>query len=378
MKHHFRHATVMIVDDEPDNLNVLGEMLEREGLSVRAFPCGKKALAAASVEPPDLVLLDIRMPTVDGFETCRLMKADEHLESVPVIFLSAFAGTEDKVRAFAAGGVDYVTKPFSETEVLARVHTHLRLRNQRLHLESLVAQRVQQLTEAHRRLRIWDGAKTQWLNTLAHELRTPLTEVFAVTELLLMERRADTESSALRESFDLSCGRINKLIDDAATLTRIDIAAERYDVRPLQLATLLQSAVEEAAARIPRRIRSEALETAKPVCVLAESELLTRAFTDLLLTAGCCACESDAVSLGIAPSCKQVTVRIVTGGKTLSPEALATFFEVGGQHTLLTPGGDFGLGAALASRIIRLFNGSVSIQNGERKGLVLDISLPCE
>ncbi len=369
------HATIMIVDDEPDNLNVLGTMLRQEGWSVRAFPRGEMALAAAGDELPDLVLLDIRMPGLDGYEVCRRFKADERLRSLPIIFLSAFAEPADKVLAFEAGGVDYVTKPFAEVEVLARVQTHLRLRQHQLHLEELVRQRVQELAEAHRRLRIWDDAKNQWLNTLSHEMRTPLTGVFGITELLFMEVPAASDAHGLREIYDFSCRRINKLIDDALTLAQIDVASEHFVVSPVFLADILGNALSALAAQVPECEVQATLTAVEAVTVSGEAGLLTRAFADLLLTAACCVGEGDTLRLETCVCAGQARVVIATGGPSLSPNALETFFDVGGQRTLLKGGGDFGLGAALASRILRLFNGRVSVCNGPDKGLVMEASL---
>ncbi|WP_045221605.1 ATP-binding response regulator [Desulfonatronum thioautotrophicum] len=126
--------TIMVVDDTPENLKLLQDLLGEQGYKVMAFPRGDRALQAAARHPPHLVLLDIRMPEMDGYEVCRLLKADERLRDIPVLFISAMNEVGDKVRAFAQGGVDYVTKPFQADEVLARVATHLRLR--RLFLES--------------------------------------------------------------------------------------------------------------------------------------------------------------------------------------------------------------------------------------------------
>jgi two-component system sensor histidine kinase/response regulator len=366
----------MIVDDETENLNVLGEILRQEGWGVRAFPRGEMALAAAGDELPDLVLLDIRMPDMDGYEVCRRFKADERLRPIPIIFLSAFSEPADKVRAFEAGGVDYVTKPFAEIEILARVHTHLRLRRHQLHLEELVRQRVQELAEAHRRLRIWDDAKNQWLNTLSHEMRTPLTGVFGITELLFMDVAPDSECHGLRETYDLSRCRIIKLIDDALTLVQIDVASEHFAVTPLFLADILRDALSILAGQAPEYEVQADFTAAEAVTVTGEAGLLTRAFLDLLLTAACCACAGEPLRLEMHVCAGQAHVVISTGGKSLSPDSLETFFDVGGQRTLLKGGGDFGLGATLASRILRLFNGHVSVRNGAVKGLVMDCSLP--
>jgi DNA-binding response OmpR family regulator len=371
-------TTIMIVDDEPENLNVLGEMLRVVGWNVRAFPRGEMALASARNEPPDLVLLDIRMPCMNGYEVCRRFKADERLRQIPIIFLSAFAEPSDKVEAFGVGGVDYVTKPFAEIEVLARVNTHLRLRRHQYHLEELVEQRVQELAEAHRRLRIWDDAKSQWLNVLSHEMRTPLNGVLGISELLFMDLPPESAQHTLRLEFDSSCSRIHKLMDDALTLAQIDVAAEGFALSALPLAEVLRGALAALAGQDPVSQVSASMNAVEDVKVSGELNLLNRAFIDLLLTATHCVGPGEAITLDTRVAAGRAKVAIATRGKSLSAEALETFFEVGGQRTLLKGGGDFGLGAALASRIIRLFKGYVSVRNGAEHGLVMEISLPLD
>src|SRR5579871_6599854 len=114
----------MVVDDHPNNLRLLEDMLGQQGYSVRSFPRGRMALTAASQNPPDLILLDINMPEMTGYEVCDRLKSDPNLARIPILFLSALNETEDKVRGFRAGAVDYVTKPFQFEEVQARIQTH--------------------------------------------------------------------------------------------------------------------------------------------------------------------------------------------------------------------------------------------------------------
>ena len=128
------HAKVMLIDDTPANLQLLTRMLQKQGYVLRVFPRGRLALTAALENPPDLVLLDINMPEMDGYEVCRRFKQDDRLADIPIIFISAYNETLDKVRAFDCGGADYVTKPFEFEEVQARVKTHLELRRARLEL----------------------------------------------------------------------------------------------------------------------------------------------------------------------------------------------------------------------------------------------------
>ncbi len=138
-------VSVLVVDDTPDNLRLLSRMLSKRGYNVRPVPSGKLALTSAQAEPPDLILLDIMMPEMDGYEVCERLKDDENTRDIPVIFLSALSEVQDKVKAFAVGGVDYITKPFQAKEVLARVETHLALRELQKGLEEKNAQLRQEI-----------------------------------------------------------------------------------------------------------------------------------------------------------------------------------------------------------------------------------------
>jgi serine phosphatase RsbU (regulator of sigma subunit) len=128
-------ASILAVDDTPANLQVLAGMLKERGYKVRPVPSGKLALQAARRDPPDLILLDINMPEMSGYEVCEQLKSDDKLKGIPVIFISALTEQLDKVKAFAIGGVDYLTKPFQIEELHARVETHLKLRRLQLDVE---------------------------------------------------------------------------------------------------------------------------------------------------------------------------------------------------------------------------------------------------
>jgi putative two-component system response regulator len=146
---------ILIVDDTQENLRILSELLVSEGYLTRPVSDGEAALEAASAAPPELILLDILMPAMDGFEVCRRLKQDPRLRDVPVIFLSAMDELADKVRAFAMGGVDFISKPFQFDEVRMRVETHLRLRRLQIELESknrrlveLVSEQVREISDS--------------------------------------------------------------------------------------------------------------------------------------------------------------------------------------------------------------------------------------
>ena len=135
-------GSVLIIDDNPDNLRLLTEVLTEKGYKVRPAPSGSLALKSVRSTLPDLVLLDVKMPGMDGYEVCRRLKADKKTRDVPVIFISAMAEVADKIKGFGVGGVDYITKPFQHEEVLARVETHVSLSRMHKRLQQEVMERV--------------------------------------------------------------------------------------------------------------------------------------------------------------------------------------------------------------------------------------------
>lgn len=124
-----RRCTILIVDDEPANLAVASEYLVSHGFNIKVAQTGEDGLSLARLTLPDIILLDIRLPGIDGFEVCRRLKEDEVTSSIPVIFMTIMTKSEDKIRGFRLGSVDYIAKPFDHEEVLARITTHLRLGN---------------------------------------------------------------------------------------------------------------------------------------------------------------------------------------------------------------------------------------------------------
>jgi len=170
---------ILIVDDVPANLQVLGNILKNEGYKVRPVPNGTLALQVAEKEKPDLILLDIMMPDIDGFEVCRQLKLNQKLKDIPVIFISALNDTKDIVSAFNCGGVDFITKPFQAEEISARVKTHLLLHQQSI-----------KLREQSKELQELNASKDKFFSIIAHDLRGPLGGFMGLSEMI-----ADTSLS---------------------------------------------------------------------------------------------------------------------------------------------------------------------------------------
>jgi signal transduction histidine kinase len=234
-----QQGNILVVDDSLETLDLLLKRLFKRGYQVRTAISGERAIESARADPPDLILLDILMPGMDGFEVCKQLKADERTRDVPIIFISALGEKERVLQAFRTGGVDYVTKPFQWEEVLARVETHLTLRK----LQRSYQEEIAELDA--------------FAHTVAHDLKSPLTSLIASLELLsnphrelLAEQRAERLHSAAR-----SARKMHNIIEELLLLA--GIRRDEVLLTPLDMGRIVMEVfqrvdflIEEAQAKI--------------------------------------------------------------------------------------------------------------------------------
>ena len=216
---------ILIVDDTPNNIHLLSKMLGENGYKVRKVISGERALKAVSILPPDLILLDVKMPGMDGYEVCQYLKKQEDTAGIPIIFISALDDVFDKVKGFEAGGADYIIKPFEPREVLVRVEAQLKMRRLQQQLlctnDRLSAQNAQLTQEIKKRQQAEASLKV-FMHAVSHDLRNPVTGMSMVLQTYLKEQPAGHQRVAGendvvidRLSFERivqSCSRQLKLI----------------------------------------------------------------------------------------------------------------------------------------------------------------------
>ncbi len=239
---------ILVVDDTAENLRLLTNMLGDKGFEIRPVPSGRLALQAAKRSTPDLVLLDITMPEMDGYEVCRQMKEDSKLRDVPVIFLTALTETADKLKAFSVGGVDYISKPFQIDEVLARAKVHIALRR---------AQK--ELAENYERLRKLEKLRDDLVHLIVHDMRSPMAVVMGNLELLQMYA-GDTLSADAAQSLKSAerglrnlCNMTNDLLDVSK------MENEKFDPQPRNPATRGIALALQLRVAFPHWIQRELL-----------------------------------------------------------------------------------------------------------------------
>jgi signal transduction histidine kinase len=224
-----KKASILVVDDTSENLHFLVHSLQNQGYRVRAAPNGHHALISVHKEQPDLILLDIMMPDLDGYEVCRRLKANDHSREIPVIFISALDEGLDKAIAFEVGGVDYVTKPFETEELFARVHTHLTLHQMRRTLQQKNATLQQQNAELD-----------AFAHTVAHDLQTSLGIIMGYAELLFADSEANTAEDLARigENSYKAAQKASTIVHNLLRLA--SIRKEEVVLQPLKMADIME------------------------------------------------------------------------------------------------------------------------------------------
>jgi signal transduction histidine kinase len=313
-------TTILLVDDTPANLEVLGGMLKERGYRIRQAISGEMALRAARNNPPDLILLDIMMPDMDGYQTCAELKADAVLREIPVIFISALSETMDKVKAFGAGGVDYITKPFQFAEVEARVATHLALRQQQRQLEA----QFRELTRL-------EELRDNLVHMIVHDMRTPLTGIKGFIELLKM---SEMEALSLegQEFVSLALVATDELIEMVSSLldvSKMEAGEMALALEPCRLDTIAAEVLQKTAAL--HLGRTVSLAAPAPVEVVGDAGILGRVVQNLLGNALKFTPEGGAITIAMAPDPTRVRVTVTDTGPGIPEEYRDKIFEKFGQ-----------------------------------------------
>ncbi|HTZ21222.1 MAG TPA: ATP-binding protein [Opitutaceae bacterium] len=366
-------ATVMVVDDNVTNLQLLEMLLRTRGYAVRSFTRGQAALEAAASQPPDVILLDIAMPEMDGYEVCRRLKTDERLATIPVIFISALSATRDKVKGFACGGVDYVTKPFQIEEVHARVETHHKLRQLQIQLE----RQNDELQRNYDQLRKLEELRDNLTHMVVHDMRSPL----AITQMsveMLKARLTDLgePESKLLEGALRGAQTMNRMTTQLLDVSRLEAGKMPLNKTACDLATVAQAAVEAIAPLLGDR--RAVLDIREPLTAHCDAALLRRVLDNLMSNALKFAPPGKEITLSIAREGDSAQLAVMDAGPGIPEEYHRKIFEKFGQIADEQQSKGTGLGLTFCKLAVEAHGGKIGVDSEVGRGSTFWFTLPLE
>lgn len=389
---------ILIVDDTPENIHILMEFL-RHDYAIIVATNGERALRVARTEPmPDIILLDISMPGMDGYEVCTQLKNSEKTCHIPIIFVTAKTNEEDERRGLELGAVDYILKPFSPVLVTTRIRNHLSLRRHQEHLEELVEHRTAELQLALEAAEAASRAKSTFLATMSHELRTPLNSIIGFTDLIHIKGCGDiTPEQEEYLGYVLENARhLLSLINNILDFSKIEAGKMRLElgtteIRPLISSTLL--IVKERANRNSISIKVD-VDELLPATMRIDQQMVKQVLVNLLSNAikftpngGAVTVEARWVArddLSIPqtrehPAAEQLLISIHDTGIGIAAQDLQRIFEpfVQGDNSATRKHEGSGLGLALSKMMVELHGGAIWAEPpAEGRGALFRFTLP--
>ena len=374
-------ADILIVDDIPANIQLLSQLLIENGYKVRKLISGERALKAVELQAPDLILLDIKMPGMDGYEVCRQLKASEATCDIPIIFISALDDVFDKVKGFEAGGADYIIKPFEPVEVLARVSAQLKMQRLQQQLRcanvQLAAQNVQLSQEIQERQQA-EANLRMLLHAVSHDLRSPLSGM----SLLLRSRLNDAASNIVidRRTVEVmvqSCSRQLQLIESLTATQQFDVKSASLAMKPLSLPTLVQNILIE---RLPilnqHRVKVKQLFAADLPLVNADAQQLWRVFGNLIDNAVKYNQSGFILTVEAKKEGERVRCTVADNGSGISPQQCARLFEPYTRGVGVSLRQGLGLGLYICRQIVEAHGGEIGVDSELGKGARFWLTLP--
>ena len=360
--------TVLVVDDAPETIDILGEVL-RTAYNVRVARNGENALKILDDEsPPDLVLLDINMPGVDGFDVCRHIKTHASLSDIPVIFITGYEHVREKLTGFAAGGVDYVTKPFHPEEVRARVKTHLDLQASK-----------RELRESHDRLRRAEQLRDSLVHMIAHDMRSPLTIIMGVLDLIAMElKESEREPNLNRvDTARAAAGDLMDMVKTMLEVNKLESGAWQPVREPCDLNELITTVCDKAQNLAGDKLISSSLSGGLPR-VQADPGLVMRVVQNLLENALKFSPARGEVRISSEPWRGGARISVTDAGPGIPPEHRERIFEKFGQVELRHTGTclSTGLGLAFCKLAVEAHKGLIGVEPAPGTGSTLWFFLP--
>ena len=351
---------VLIVDDNPSNIQIVGNHLIQENISIAMAVDGRKAINTAKLKKPDLILLDIMMPEVDGFQVAKELKADPETNHIPIIFLTAKTATEDIIKGFTLGAVDYIVKPFNSSELLVRVHTHLELK------------RTRDLVETkNRQLETVNNEKNELLGIAAHDLKNPIYNISMLAKVILDEELEKDEIQEFAEDIVKTSERMLELIKNLLDINAIEQGKIVINIEPTDIAELTFVTVDSYFERAnAKQIKLEYINELNNIFVMADRNALLQVLDNLISNAIKYSPFDKNIFISLSNKENKTILSVRDEGPGLDEKDKAKLF---GKFARLSPqptGGEHstGLGLSIVKRYVESMDATIIVETEIGKG----------
>lgn len=358
-----KQSVILIVDDNHKNLQVLGSILKENNYLVAVAKDGTSAISLASKVMPDLILLDIMMPGMSGFETCVKLNSMEKTREIPVIFLSARSDSDDIIKGFTSGGVDYITKPFIKEELLARIRNHLGIKHTEQELRELILQ------------------KDKFFSIIAHDLKNPITSLVSLVDLL--HRNLDKYDKKKIEKMVLGISEAAqtqyKLQENLLEWSRIQTGTVKINMERFNVLEVINEAIGETKSSAMTKNIEVVLNADKDCFVVADKNMINTVFRNIISNAIKFSFKDSKVTINCKKNQSRVDISIVDQGVGINGDRINSIFKL---KSVSTPGTDkekgTGLGLVVCKEFIEKNEGEIQVDSKEGKGSVFTITLPLD
>ncbi len=355
---------ILVVDDNPHNLKVLGTILKKNGLNPAAANDGIKALEFIKRKQPDLILLDIMMPDMDGFEVCKCLKQDAKFSEIPIIFLSARTEKENVIKGLELGGVDYVTKPFNHQELLTRVNTHLELKG----AKEALKQAVEKLEQAN-------ATKNKFFSIIAHDLGNVFNGLIGLSNLLITTPVDNVET--MLPLFKQNSKKGYDLLINLLEWSRVQTGKMKATPKELDLKSLVYRNI----GLLENQANTKQIKMVYDIentLVFADEHMLNTVIRNLLSNAIKFTPEHGKVVISSKKEENWVEISISDTGIGIPAGDIEKLFRIDVSHSTRGTNNEqgTGLGLILCKEFVEKNNGTITIQSEEGKGSQFFIRLP--
>jgi two-component system, sensor histidine kinase and response regulator len=366
---------ILIVDDVAQNLQVLNATLSEHGYRVAASKSGEQAFKALERIRPDLILLDIMMPGMDGYTVCQRLKENPGTQNIPVIFLTAKSESEDMIKGFQCGGVDYITKPFQTPELLARVRTHTELKRNR----DLILEYTLDLKERTIELERLNDEKNQFLGIASHDLKNPLGNILMLSQLMKTVKDEESQFDDFMAILERSAKKMLNIIDQLLDVNRIESGHLRVEQQNIPIDELIEQTVDAfAMAAKAKQIHVQVNLETVGMMIHTDPMLLSQVLDNLVSNAIKYSPKASTVTIALSRHRDSVHIAVRDHGPGFSAQDQERLYHKFARLTAQPTGGEHstGLGLSIVKRLVEALDGEIRLESDLGKGSLFTVILP--